>query len=1282
MKRFYQMFLALALIMLGATTASGQKIYRAELDKSMFKAWDGCGADAKEVADPQPIDVSESNPEGTKFSCDFNLYKEVGDWSGIYGSTAAYYLWYADLTGTKKMYFKGTAGKKFWVQFNRQAPVEGGDSHGGDMVQSELTIGADGTLVYEIPETMEYVHLNCIKTKGGAGAGVLTSIEIEGTVKPVTGILSMINNGDVEGDDLSSFPVSYNGGTDLDDKGATGLPEIVEGGVDGSHCLKVVSNASPVETWTTQFYIKADEIMPRGTKWKLVMSIKADHASKISTSAQGLPRAWKGGFIDAFTVSDEWKEYSWTGEIGVDDFQSIAFDLNNGEDGAGNGGCAFFFDNIQFGIDLGGANPMSNVGLGYASNVVRVDFANNTNMKDLVEAKGITITVPDETGENMVKTKSLIFDNSSTTITWNGKACSIASVEGRTDGNLYIFLKDMDGQGGEEYGDDAEVKIAFKNPADNDHHLTFKEGKWAGEAVPDFDGLVCPYDASMTEMTVYSYLFAAPELLSAEPENGSFNLPVDTKNFVMTFTQPVNVETVKAKLGDEDLAVVPATGFEKAITLTRTGEGELSGVKQLIIAAGVANADETPTDEAIVLTYNFGPIVIDPNDQAEELISASYFEDCAGGGIPVGYKVTFGAEERVAPNTYGSGSCMKTYNEGGDFKRALYFREGNVLYGTVEGYELTLKAGKKYDLQFNSMNWKGSNEMKFEILNEADEAVYTENITPALNINGAQNVVVSGSTLTKIAFTPEADGNYKLKWTSDGFRELMIAKVSMSYTPNIPGLVETAMVNEALEAAKAAKAANENERYAGVAYTNLANKIQEYDGVTFTTPSVCQKAADELNAATKAMTDHHTACDTYDGLAPQTLQIVDNNAEKKFATLEAYATMKNLVAKYEVTKEEEIQGEGDEQKTVTVYKFKVLTDDDELAAANKEIEGAINLTNLLFTEGVSTPENSNGGKGTGIAVFVDRLRLGAEDLKGLGVAEDDELVVKANNALTDDDDLAQYLMTRTTQEVYGKLKDADDKFFQTITVDDETLEETVEPKEYDMTVFVKNPNIYKQQPNMNFTLENVPGWTTPDGYNQPGLSVGWGAPKNIEGVAEDCMFQTWGAAYRAEQTITNLPVGIYTVKFGFGERNDDASNEFNLAYVKTSKIKEGEQFTDSIQPKVIGQTFPFAGATNAAIIDSVEVKDGLLTIGVNAGTGSHTFFNEVRLVLVGAVKDFDYGKAYADGIETIENKEAVRVRAIELYDLNGRRVTKATKGLVIMKKVMNDGTVRTQKVVK
>ena len=40
------------------------------------------------------------------------------------------------------------------------------------------------------------------------------------------------------------------------------------------------------------------------------------------------------------------------------------------------------------------------------------------------------------------------------------------------------------------------------------------------------------------------------------------------------------------------------------------------------------------------------------------------------------------------------------------------------------------------------------------------------------------------------------------------------------------------------------------------------------------------------------------------------------------------------------------------------------------------------------------------------------------------------------------------------------------------------------------------------------------------------------------------------------------------------------------------------------------------------------------------------------------------------------------ISEIELYDINGRRVAKAQKGLVIMKQVMSDGSIRTIKVVK
>ena len=1264
------MFLVLALIMLGATNAAGQKIYRAELDKSMFKAWDGCGADANEVADPQPIDVTDEKPEGTKFSCDYNLYKEIGDWTGIYGSSAAYYLWYADLTGTKKMYFKGTPGKKFYVQFNRQAPEEGGDTHGGSMEQQELTIGEDGTVTYDIPETMTYVHLNCIKTKGGSGTGSLTGIEIEGTVKPVTGILSMINNGDAEGDDRSSFPVSYDGPNNGDT--APDLPEIVEGGVDGSKCFKVVSFPDPTQTWHTQFYIKADEIMPRGTKWKLVMSIKADHASKITTSAQGKPRQWKGGFIDAFQVTDEWKEYTWSGEIGVDDFQSIAFDLNNGdEDGvAGNGGCAFFFDNIQFGVDLGGTNPMSDIALSYGADVVRVNLNNSTNMKDLVDANGVAMTVWDEDG-NAVKTKTLVFDNSCASVTWNGKTCSLFSVEGRTDGNLYVFLLDTDGNGGAEFdAEDADVKVAFTNPADEKYHLTFTSGKYTGEAVPDFSGLSCDYDADLGLGQYFSYLYGSPELAAADPEDGSFNLPVDLKEFKITFNQTVNTKTVVAKLGNESLTVSPAEGAAKTVTLTRTEEGDLNGLIQLTISEAM-NEKDMPLNEPIVLNLSFGPVVVDPNDVAEELVPDSYFEGTASGSIPEGFIVNFNGEERVAPSTYGSGPRMMAYNEGGDFTRALYFREGYVLYGTTEGYDLSMKAGKKYDIQFNTMMWKDNGKyMKFEVIDESDEVRHSEIIENEKNINGTTGVVVSDSKKVLVSFTPETDGNYKLKWTASdangnqAYSEVMLAKVMVNYTPNVPGLAELTKVNAALEDAKKALNANESERYAGTAYDALASKIREYEGVNFTSPSGCQKAADELTAAAKAMTDHHNACDSYDKLPPQAQQLVDDNTTKKFARLAEYAELKATAAKYIVSQEEVTDFEGEELVTKTVYEFKVLTDDTELAAAIKELQAAIDLGNALFTEGASEPENANGGKGTGIAVLFERTRLGIEGLIALGVDENDAMLVDARGSLTDSEEVVDALMKRTTMELYGKLKDGDGIFKETVT-DPVTEETSEEAKEYDMTVFVKNPNVYKQLPNMNYDSDNVPGWYTPDGFGKPGLTVGWGAPKNLKNVAEDCMLQTWGSAYRAEQKLEKLPAGVYSVVFAFGERGTESDNAESFVYATTSQTTEGE-FAAQAQPKVIGQAFPFASGGNATRLDGIEVKDGILTIGVNAGQGSHTFFNEVRVILTGAATGFDYKAAYAEaaaGIETVTVADKTYNRAI--YNLSGQRVNSSFKGLVI-----------------
>ena len=257
------MLLALVLTVVGATSAMGQKTYRAELDKSMFKAWTSNEPGAQEDANP----AAEPKSNG-EFGCVTDLYKKVDGYGTIFGSPSVYYLWYADITGTKKMTVAGTPGMKIRVMLNREPYVEGGagDLDGGAYVELIQEIGEDGKTVFDL-SSYAYLHLNAIKVPGGGPGGVVKLIELEGTVKPVTGILSMINNGDAEGTDLSSFPVSFDGPNNGDS--APDKPEIVAGGVGGSKCFKVVSHTEPSETWHTQFYIKSDEVLPRGTKWKL-----------------------------------------------------------------------------------------------------------------------------------------------------------------------------------------------------------------------------------------------------------------------------------------------------------------------------------------------------------------------------------------------------------------------------------------------------------------------------------------------------------------------------------------------------------------------------------------------------------------------------------------------------------------------------------------------------------------------------------------------------------------------------------------------------------------------------------------------------------------------------------------------------------------------------------------------------------------------------------------------------------------------------------------------------
>ena len=1275
------MLVALMLTMLGVSDAVAQKIYQAELDNLMFKAWTSNEPGATVVENPEAIDDGQA-----KFGCENNFYKELSGGNVAFGNTNVYYLWYADLTGTKTMTFTGTAGVQLRVLLNRPEPIDPAeatetnkyDAHGGATVEKNVTIGENGTAVLDVSD-LEYVHLNCIKLGWGSAKGIIKSIVLTGTVKPVTGLLSMINNGDAEGDDLSSFPVSFdgpnNGGT------ANDQPEVVSGeGVDGSKCFKVKSHENPTETWHTQFYIKADEVMPNGTKWKLKMSIKADQEALITTSAQAQPRTWRGNFgIEGINVGTEWKDFEWTGEIAIgneDDFQSIAFDLNNGDETvdntAGDGtvninrGVTFYFDNIEFYKDLGGSNPVSNILVSGGYDVICIDFQGMTNLADLVNAS-IAIAPNGD--------KTLFYDNNVATVTLNGEKSELITVEARPNGKLYLFLAE------DEIGEGDEVKVSFKNPEDAAHKILFTSGRYEGEPVPEFSGLIATYDDQYGEGDVTSSAWGAPTLESVEPENGSFNLPADFKEFKVSFSQEVEASSIVAKLGGEALAVAPASGLVKTVTLTRTSATTLNGPVDLVISKGWgAQGERFGIEEKspIVVNYSYGPVSLDGDDQPATIYASDFSDTDAGRGA--GWYVNAGSA--LQPANSGSG-CRIMHNQGAFAEDLVYIAQrdaangGVAVYGIDDENKLALEGGKTYHVTLKACRHDRSGvALRVQVLpedavNAEDGSLIDANAVLAQDFKAITPEKSSKLAVSfDLAVTPSEAGNFVIRLVPSkedgsfaGYDDpVCFGDVKVEYIPNVMGMVETKALLAALDDAKSVREANDEERYAGEAFTTLDNLIKDVEAnkASYYAPSVYTAKTEALKEAAEAMTDHTALCQEYDALPLKAFEVYTAKKEiKKFTTTSEFTNLVTTMKKYATIGEEPIFDEetGEESTLETLESFTLFYTDADLNAAKNELSNAITNAEKMLTVGESHNWYGGGDRTTGYAALHERLRRGVELLKSLDVPETEPQIVYAESILGDSDDAAEAIMNRAQTEIFNGLSVENNDFFEG------------GDKTYDLSVFVKNPNIYSPA----YSTE-LPGWTSVRGNCF--VFPGWGADHTANtAYPEDCQIHAgWHpSAYpMVEQTITNLPAGVYTINID-GSDNNSTVSAGTYGYVKVSDTPAFDG-SDELDPDLY-----FAGyvACSGDIAD-ITVVDGILTIGFSYGPESQAFINNVKLTLTAPAADHNY----AEDIETsIEAPAAAKVRALQVFDLNGRRMIRAQKGLQIVKKQMSDGSVRVEKVV-
>ena len=1218
MKNLMKRFLAMALCVL-----SGMSVFAAEetisLDQITFGSWDGWGADAVMTASVTPA-WTVGEPTGQPY----------GD---------AYVGNFADLSACDKLIIEASDGTPR-IMMNRDIaegqfdPIEA-NSHlieypkcQGTWAEKYFTTeaGEDGHTIYivnlkQMVKDKGFAHLHAIKGANWTNVTVY-SMQVVGKGKTPKSNVS-----------LQQVPFCTWDGWD-----ATAL------NTGDAYC---------------EWYVGESSSMAYGDPSVVNFADLSGYSKLIIEVTEGAPRILLNRDIqdgqynqiedESHLIDYPRCEYDWAGKY---------FSVNEGVDGVN----TYIVDLAQLVADKGFAHLHAIKGANWSSVTVKsmilvpnsdgavaefcydailLDFDAYTNISELVEASG---------------KQRLVYPMGTVKVTVNDEVVDVVSAEGYSDGRFYIFLED-------EIEEEDVVFVSFTNPTNAAYQIIYVSGAMKGQAVKDIANITANYNEELENAdAVYAYDYLKPILIKADPEDGSFNLSNSISEFKAWFDKEVKAEQIEATLNGEPLTVSPNTGLATEFTFTRNGDDLATGEYKLHITKAEPKAYLNKSNYCdTTLVLNIGKTELNPDDQ-EEIVMTDDFAESGSSWI-----VSSGNDESMQPANSGSG-CRQMHSQPGFATDILYLGTRNTptggvaLYGVAEK-KLTLQA-KNYHLTLGAAKWDGGGEartLKVQVLPEAavdpdNGSVIDENAILVEERKAIEPDFKTSTDATRfdIVIPVTEAGNYVIRLVVGdingnpaGYNDASaIGDIKVEYLPNIAGLEWIRLLTAALENAKKIRNSYADEAYSGEAFTALNEAIVKYEAEmeNYTNPSAYENAANDLNAIAAAMDEYAQRFDTYNASIKKAIDVVrknempngDPNQATKFVKTELFAQLKAFVESYHGTSmwmnvADTIADPWAEPVWELVYSYDTPKDEMELQKATDELAYIANYCDAYFTEGESKLRDG------GVKVLVDRLRRGAETLKALGTPANDDTVVNALDALDDNDYLAQKVKKCITTKVYETLANPDNTLFEPV-LDDNFNEVT---PTFDMTAFVKNGNIY-----VNAGEKAALGWDVTGGV---GYFLNWGASHDNSIVPEDLAFSIYHAAGRAEQTITDLPAGIYTVTIDAARwdnpRNDDNTWKSDVpecgtfAYIKTGKTPEVEAGLEEDREINFAatETIDYYGQYvmhHDCVFENVEITDGKLVLGVNfASDGGQYFFDNVRLVMTAPATDFDYAEAYRQVIE-------------------------------------------------
>ncbi|MBR4842745.1 MAG: hypothetical protein IK006_06615 [Bacteroidaceae bacterium] len=965
-------------------------------------------------------------------------------------------------------------------------------------------------------------------------------------------------------------------------------------------------------------------------------------------------------------------------------------------------------------------------GVEYNDDVIRVDFGYQTNIAELAKAdEEGQLVVPTEIvtvkgldGDEDVELEPIFveYHDDGFLYLWLDESCDYFD-------NLRVSFHNSD---------DPAYQLKYNGslyPMAND-----AEWVAAGKIVPDFDEELAFYNPTISvmakDLTPPQVTSTIPDAGSfnldpTKDEHRQVKVFFNKKPYMgndgvtVSLTGPgIKGFTLEAGAYDSD---ENSMLFKFPADVPKTLNGDYK-----VVVAYVKSYSGGQSADPYEIELSYGPVSSDP----PVYYMQGNFDEQNDNTVPLGFICT-DATGTHQNGESSNGSGLRHYPEGSDFFRCFYLGPrqganfGEATYGEVNDYTLDLKPGM-IRVRFEYTGWETNKQLftfSFYKMDDEENPLISEDLTPTAahwRVGGSGTaVVVTDADVFSQDIEIKEEGLYVMKWriNASGWTGIAFGDVEVTncYSKHrlLLGDFETAY-NNAIALKDEVLAAEG--KYTGEDFEKFKTDILDgYNGFTSTSPTEWKAATAAISDGITAMRARLTLVDKYFSGYSSACTTRDEYAEKDEQALEAYTTLVTTLLSYS---ELDVTSKNSDELNEII---------NEVADAVKALNTRISL-NKSFENAVKSAlstleeENEYSELPEYAALQADYDKWFELDI----ITSPDELVSEAIESLNQSVKAYNYVygpIAAQTVQVKGLYKlagDLDVNFdeieeglaenlsvrMKELRTDDQELatllKEIIKYRVYDilaaggtdtlnLTPFITNYNLYCTAQNgveveqYNYSYNGTTRWrlvsstftTVYPGWTVTGLggnvhvmseSQNWNDKADI---VDGFIAFDWSSKVELEQTVRNLPEGIYSIGVGL---NNQVSTTILVGTVG--------DVTDTVKVASTNQNYPSVAnvfANNLDVTDSINAK-----VVVAGGNGWGRIDNW-ELYLTDKRPGSDYAALAAAQKEVVAEAltfvpAAREVKSYRYFTIDGIETNASGKGTVIRVGTGADGRRTVEKI--